>query len=258
MNDETSYRKWFDKLLVDFYLMTTTSESIGFDEFKETCCFFVTMTFDSTQVKTLREQLALSGANPSIELDNFHLLYSKLCRALFGRGFERRKKNLPLAIVAVDYAGSRVTDYRAMNGNNLHIHAMFAVSPADRVAFKELLGSLKWHRILNGLHADKVVFDPYRLVKDKKGRLGSYVAKAFIKARDEGASADCLRTYPGPNPHEISKSYKASHRYQPTSRALVRLQKGLRNERREFQRLPKWERTWLSTVDRTEEFNVHF
>ena len=222
MTDETNFKNWMNTELNDFY-HANTYQNMNFTEFKRECCFFVTMTFDQAQIRNLRQQLTMPMGSYKIEMDSFNTLYHDLCEVLYGKRYLQKTHRLPWAAVGIDYSGSRYAKYRPIGLKNIHVHALFAIPPADRHAFKTLLRGPKWRGIINRLYADRVLFEPYDLGKGKDGHSTSYVAKAFIKARDDGPSADGLRIYPGPDPKRTLKSYAADIKYPTVNRSLERM-----------------------------------
>ena len=240
MNDETNFKNWMNTELNDFY-QANTYHNMNFPEFKKECCYFVTMTFDKSVIEHLRQQLTMPMGSYEIEMDSFNHLYVEICQELYGTHFINRKHRLPWAAVGIDYSGSRYAQYRPIGLKNIHVHALFAIPPADRHAFKTLLKGPKWRGIINRLYADQVLFDPYDLGKGKGGGSTSYVTKAFIKARDDGPSADGLRIYPGPDPKRTLKSYAAGIKYPPVNRSLDRMIKIARAQRKGFLGWAKFE-----------------
>ncbi|TYR34887.1 hypothetical protein FY036_03440 [Mesorhizobium microcysteis] len=214
--------KWFRDLIAAFYRRNNTSKYANQVDFLESCAFFTTMTFSTYRVEREKRKLGLAKNDFSVEMDNFQKLYNGLARKQFGSGYNLSKfeKKLPLAIACIDYEGSRYYNEIPENPKNIHVHAIWVVHPEEIDEFLKIINGA-WFKLKfqNGLHTDRIRFDPYLERKDKKGRWGGYAAKTWIKmASLPNGAADLLRIYP--NSNYGGKPYQAQHKYGRTNKIL--------------------------------------
>lgn len=193
IEQQRASERWFNDLALDFYQRNAATQYPDYLSFLESCAFFVTMTFSTYRVEREKKRLALALNNFSVEIDNFHNLYGRMARKLFGGDYNLPKfvPKLPLAIACVDYEGSRFATTVPARPQNVHVHAVWIVHPSEIAAFRTMLDSAWFQfKLKNGLHADQVAFDPYRV---KKGRVGGIPYRASHRYTKPNKSLDAAR-----------------------------------------------------------------
>lgn len=226
--------RWFNDLAWQFFKRNAVSQDQDYVEFLESCAFFVTMTFSTYRIEREKRRLGLALHDFSVEMDNFHRLYCGLARKVFGGKWTDPKfeAKLPLAIACVDYEGSRYQTQLPARPENVHIHAVWIVHPDEIEAFNAIRESPKFKlKFLDGLHANRVRFDPFVAKKNKGGRWGGYASKVWIKAARAPTGAELIRIYPNSNYGGIS--YRAEHRYGVTRKQLDLLRRVIRRHARQ-------------------------
>jgi hypothetical protein len=225
--------RWFDEILLGYYRRNATSHFKSESDFFEACAYVVTLTFNASRIFNEKARLGLMNDDHSVEMDNFHRLYTGLCRKLFGSGYSQSsfEAKLPLAIPFIDYEGSRYSSDIPKNPKNVHIHAIWVVHPNEIAKFKKLISG-PWfkYRLKDGLHTDRILFDPYVASRAKRGRLIGYVSKTWSKSAKLPNAAEMMRIYPNSNYGGLP--YRALHQYQTVSNKLLRLMRAVRTQRR--------------------------
>ncbi|MCA0275577.1 MAG: hypothetical protein LCH86_06210 [Proteobacteria bacterium] len=218
--------RWFNGLVTEFYKRNAASIFPDRVEFLECCAFFLTMTFSTYRIEREKRRLELPDNDFSVEIDNFHKLYVGLARKQFGSHYNERKfeAKLPLAIACVDYEGSRFQAEVPQRPKNVHVHAVWVVHPDEIETFRAIISN-PWFKLKleNGLHTDRIRFDPYLAKKDKNGRWVGYAAKSWIKAAEVPDGAEMIRIYPNSNYGGIP--YRASHQYRAPNKSLELLRR---------------------------------
>lgn len=217
------YEIWYESMIYEYY-SNSCEKYIDTESYICECCFFFTMTFSIQDVFKEKLRLGLMNDDFSVELDTFHLLYTTIAEALFGKKWMKKKfeSKIPKAIVCVDFEGSRYGSDIPVSPKNVHVHAIWLVHPDEIEKFKKVIGSLRFKfQVLNSIHADKVKWEPYRAEKAQAGKLGSYVTKSFIKSEKRCLGGELFRIYPNSNYGGIP--YRALHTYRRANRMLKKI-----------------------------------
>jgi hypothetical protein len=218
------YEKWFEALSQDYWKANASGHYGSVSDYMTDCCYFFTMTFSASHVHKEKLRLGIMNDDFSVELDAFQLIYTTLARSVFGSRWYKPAfiAKLPHAIVCVDFEGSRLSADIPAQPKNVHIHAIWLVHPKEIVKFRKVIGGVRFRlKVLNSIHADQVKFEPYLTQKAQAGKLGSYVAKVFIKSEKKPLGGELFRIYPNTNYGETP--YRTIHRYRRTNKMLARL-----------------------------------
>jgi hypothetical protein len=219
-NDSVLYEAWFRSVLKEYYKTNALQSRMAFDKFIESCCFFFTMTFSTHLIQRQKERLSLGNDDHSVEFDNFTHLYNQICRSIFGAGFYRiaLMSKLPMAFVAIDASRNQLNP----NPNNIHIQGVWIWHPDEVDAFNKLRTTWKYRlRILNGLYADQIHFEPLNAIRMFRSQTGSYFMKSFIGQKQTGTGSNDIRIYPANRNGETS--YKTIHLYPKFNRVIERM-----------------------------------
>lgn len=224
------FGQWIEELIQRYYDRCNAGQ-ISYEEFLSDCVFFQTITFDRKAIRERMVELGLSAKNYEIEWDDFHRIFCRVARHLFGRNWSRSKfeNDLPMAIAGLDFDGTRYS--RTLDGaaTNAHFHVIWAVRPQDASSFFALVNGLKFRKkFLDLLHIDDMRLDAYDASKSNVRNLATYAGKAFNRTGLNPIDADGLRIYP--NSNYSGKPYKLLHNYQTRDREFLKVRNAAWNE----------------------------
>lgn len=193
------------------------------------CGYFMTITFNQKQIAAQKVELALKASDTSIELDTFHGCYVDILDKLVGKRWQKgqHRAKWPLAIVGMDFGNSRVARFTELTGNNLHIHAIWAVHPDTKAAFEILRTDP--HRVAKFQTygpLDAIEFDPF----DAEKKDMSYVTKGDAKTSRSDSQPPMARVYPNSDPLNKHLAYPLTHSYLPLTQDLKKLRLGMRKD----------------------------
>lgn len=208
-----AYGDWIDDL-IRRYLTYINSPDVKYENFLADCVFFNTVTFDRDEINRRKVQLGLGWDDTSVELDDFQHLYSWVNEKLYGKRWTREalRFQIPMAVVALDYEGTRYATKLEGKPKNAHLHVIWVVQPREISSFRALFRGPEFKlRILDKLAVDEFEIEPYDSGKTNIRKLSTYAAKTLNRTRRDPIANELLRIYPnrnyGPEP------YRAAHRY---------------------------------------------
>ncbi len=234
---QDSFEQWGFQNAIEFKnsLQQTRGMEIGI--FLRKYAFFGTMTFDETEMRAIKKLHGRPYTDTSFEMDQFHRFYNETRRALERRKGRGIPSPAPLAVVGVDFNGTRRNRSIPDHAENLHLHWIVIVAPDDLDHASKLFASLpfRYHfrqaTIVDGIEC--VPFDPSR--KSFRSLVG-YALKGDAVLQGEWGP-DTVRRYP-------SQDYRMVHSYvgkTAEQRQLETLLGALRSARSESRNLPPWE-----------------
>lgn len=211
-----SISKWMNDLIrLYFKADSEINKNFVIDKF----LFFMTITFDQNRISNRMSEISSSNYENQIEYDDFNILYCSLNQALFGKRWNRDKwiKSLPLALVFLDFEGTRYSPSLPESSNNAHLHIIWAVRPPQMENFSKFFTSPRFKtRLLDKLHIDQIQLKPFDSRAGSIQNLTSYSAKAWTKSQNTIVSGEMFRVYPNrnysPTPYRMSRQYRNESR----------------------------------------------
>lgn len=222
-----------EDLLKEYHVKSGLGLNYDFKKFLTYNVLFMTATFSRHNVVAEKSTQGLSPLDHTLEWDNITLLDRTIVKWLYGNDWYRRKAiqhKLPLAIVGLDFEGTRYSASLDKSPKNAHFHGIFAFQPDDAAKVLKYLGLMKM-KTLSNLHFDQIRFDRYDRNKSSIQDLGSYTLKAFIRSQTDPIAGEMFRIYRG------FDRYKLSNRYVKINRTLNRMKDAASRDRR----LEGWE-----------------
>ncbi|MCZ4090614.1 hypothetical protein [Sinorhizobium psoraleae] len=173
------YAEWFDKAIRD-YVSPVKVEWQPTESYLQFNALFITFSFEKIDIRRRQSALDASPVNSlSPELYNVDRFYKRMCRALLGSNYARRRSEQPLVIAAADVNGTR---YWKTAGpvHNVHIHSLWVFRPGQIERFKAASQNAISDPVGNAFDFHKVHIEPIYAMNtegDGASKLSSYVAK---------------------------------------------------------------------------------
>lgn len=135
------YAEWFDTEIRN-YVAPLKVEWQPTESYMQYNALFITFSFDKRKVRRRESALDVSPDNKTaIEFHNVDRFYKRMCRALLGSNYARRRSEQPLVIAAADVNGTRYWK-SAGNVENVHIHSLWVFRPGQIHRFKSACQTL--------------------------------------------------------------------------------------------------------------------
>lgn len=197
------YNKWFMQKVRTF-LKANKPMEISNKKYLAKHCFCLTMTFSRTRIG-LRQNRQEDTIFPlgSIQMENFHILYSRFCQHMFGQNFRRKSKPKILAIACLDADGTKHGSCTAQDGfENIHLHAIVILPPGTSYRFLHYF-DMRSNHVLDSdvLDCDEIHVAPLTTLKGKTIKsamknLISYTTKFMRFNCTSSQVAEEFRIYP--------------------------------------------------------------
>ncbi|MDX0953908.1 hypothetical protein GOE09_19990 [Sinorhizobium medicae] len=193
-----NYAEWFDNEIKS-YVSPLKVDWQPTESYLQFNALFITFSFDKMEIRRRQSALDASPANsPPPEFYNVDRFYKRMCRALLGSNYPRRRAEQPLVIAAADVNGTR---YWKTAGpvHNVHIHSLWVFRPGQIERFKAACQKAINGPVSNAFDFHNVHIETIFAMNtegEDPSRLSSYVAKFMgFNATDMLIGRD-LEVYP--------------------------------------------------------------
>lgn len=230
--ENQDYNKWMNDLVKGKYELSCGSHKMNYDLFCRKCVYFFTLTFDQSDVRSMRNELSLSSDEYSIEFDSFHRIYIYILEKMYGRRYGRPlfRERSPMAIAAIDFEGSRYASFDSLGNRNAHVHALWAVSPDDVQSFRQIVTSAAFRfKLLKSLPCDLVKFAKYEPSRGSIGGAATYAIKSHLKSIHSPRGDELFRIYPHSNYNSNGVTYRLARSYRKMDYNILRLRRAMKN-----------------------------